>query len=68
MFRRSAQFAQQGFTRFVGDESGGTIIEYGMIVAFIAFAIIGFVTSMGNSVNSAFTDINSDLGSVLDNL
>ena len=68
MLRRSAQFAQQGFARFVEDESGATIIEYGMIVAFIAFAIIGFISSMGNSVNSAFTGINSDLGSVVDNL
>lgn len=42
-------------TRFIKDESGATAIEYGLIAALIAVAIIGAVTALGGKVNDTFT-------------
>jgi pilus assembly protein Flp/PilA len=36
------------FARFLKDESGATAIEYGLIAALIAVAIIGGVTALGS--------------------
>jgi len=50
--------------RFAGDESGATAIEYGLIVALIAVVIITAVATLGNHLNNAFGDINSNLSNV----
>ena len=49
------------FARFVKDESGATAIEYGLIAAGIALAIITIVNTLGGSVKSTFTNINSGM-------
>ncbi|NEX94687.1 Flp family type IVb pilin [Caulobacter sp. 17J65-9] len=41
-------------TRFIKDESGATAIEYGLIAALIAVAIIGAVTALGKQVGTTF--------------
>ncbi|MEM7728869.1 MAG: Flp family type IVb pilin [Pseudomonadota bacterium] len=46
---------------FVADESGATAIEYGLIAALISVALIAGATSVGNSVNSKFTDVSTAL-------
>jgi pilus assembly protein Flp/PilA len=46
---------------FFSDESGATAIEYGLIAAGIALAIIATVNSLGTNVNAQFTSINSSL-------
>jgi pilus assembly protein Flp/PilA len=43
--------------RFVQDESGATAIEYGLIAALIAVAIIVGASSLGNALNSQFSNI-----------
>jgi pilus assembly protein Flp/PilA len=43
--------------RFVKDESGATAIEYGLIAALIAVAIITAVTSAGTEISGLFTRI-----------
>lgn len=45
--------------RFAQDESGATAIEYGLIAAGIALAIITIVTTLGTTLNLKFTTINS---------
>jgi Flp pilus assembly pilin Flp len=40
-------------------------MEYGLVAALIAFAIVGIITSMGETLNAAFTSINSDLESTI---
>jgi len=45
------------FARFLKDESGATAIEYGLIAALIAVAIIGGATALGNSVNNKFSGV-----------
>ena len=46
---------------FVQDESGATAIEYGLIAALIAVAIITAVTSVGGKLTSTFTAVASSL-------
>lgn len=49
--------------RFKADEDGATAIEYGLIAALIAVAIIAAVKSLGGTLNNTFTEINTNLTS-----
>lgn len=49
------------FVRFAKDESGATAIEYGLIAAGIAVAIATIVKTVGTSLNTMFTNVNSNL-------
>ncbi|CUT12752.1 Flp pilus assembly protein pilin Flp [Bradyrhizobium sp.] len=46
---------------FVANESGATAIEYGLIAAGIALAIITVVNNLGTTMNDKFTSISSSL-------
>jgi pilus assembly protein Flp/PilA len=46
---------------FLKNESGATAIEYGLIAAGIAVAIIAAVNSVGSSLNGTFHTINEML-------
>jgi pilus assembly protein Flp/PilA len=46
---------------FLSNESGATAIEYGLIAAGIALAIIATVNGLGSTLNTQFTNINSSL-------
>ena len=46
---------------FLKDESGATAIEYGLIAAGIAVAIIGIVNTIGSKLNTTFTNISTQL-------
>ncbi|RTL53603.1 MAG: Flp family type IVb pilin [Bradyrhizobiaceae bacterium] len=47
--------------RFVKDESGATAIEYALIAAGIALAIITAVNTLGTTLNTKFGNINTSL-------
>lgn len=47
--------------RFAKDESGATAIEYGMIAALIAVAIITILGTIGTTLNTKFTFIASKI-------
>jgi pilus assembly protein Flp/PilA len=47
--------------RFVKDESGATAIEYGLIAALIALAILVGAGAVGNALDERFTDIANTL-------
>lgn len=47
--------------RFWSDESGATAIEYGLIAAGIALAIIATVNLLGDTLNTKFTTINTTI-------
>ena len=49
------------FKTFLADESGATAIEYGLIAAGIAVAIITVVGAVGSKLNAAFTSISTAL-------
>ena len=46
---------------FVADESGATAIEYGLIAAGIAIAIITAVNGVGSQLSTNFTAISTSL-------
>jgi pilus assembly protein Flp/PilA len=49
------------FGRFLEDESGATAIEYGLIAAGIALAVIAVINGIGARLNTKFTAINNSL-------
>jgi pilus assembly protein Flp/PilA len=49
------------FSKFLKDESAATAIEYGLIAAGIALAIIAAVNGLGTTLNDKFTSINTSL-------
>jgi pilus assembly protein Flp/PilA len=49
------------FLKFWADQSGATAIEYGLIAAGIALAIIAAVNGLGSTLNGTFTSINTSL-------
>ena len=49
------------FKQFLADESGATAIEYGLIAAGIALAIIADVNGLGSNIKGKFTSINTSL-------
>ena len=48
-------------SRFIKDESGATAIEYALIAAGIAIAIITAVKGVGTSIAGIFTTLSSSL-------
>jgi pilus assembly protein Flp/PilA len=49
------------FSKFLGDESGATAIEYCLIACGIAFAIIAAVQGIGPQLSTKFTSVNDSL-------
>jgi len=47
--------------RFLGDESGATAIEYGLIAAGISVAIITVVKNVGTNLSGTFTSVQEAL-------
>ena len=47
--------------KFFKNESGATAIEYGLIAALIAVAIIGAVTTLGTNVSSTFDEVSAQM-------
>jgi len=48
--------------RLLADRSGVTAIEYGLIAALLAVAIVASVSTVGTDLNQTFTTIASELG------
>ena len=49
---------------FANDESGATAIEYGLIAALIAVAIIGTVGLLGTKISDTFAKITGEMKGV----
>ena len=47
--------------RFIKDESGATAIEYGLIAALIAVALIVGATAIGDALDSKFKSVAGEL-------
>ena len=50
---------------FLNDENGATAIEYGLIAALIAVAIIVALTTLGTSLQSNFDQVSSALDAAI---
>lgn len=53
--------AKNLFTRLRRDETGASLVEYGLLVGLIAVAAIAAITTLGGTISSYFTDINNEL-------
>ena len=47
--------------KFIREENGVTAIEYGLIAALIAVAIIVALTALGNALSSNFGEIEAEI-------
>lgn len=47
--------------KLIGNESGATAIEYGLIAALISVAAIGAMGALGTALNSTYTDVSTNL-------
>jgi pilus assembly protein Flp/PilA len=47
--------------KLIGDNKGATAIEYGLIAALIAVAMITAVRSVGTSVSNSFTTVAGNM-------
>lgn len=54
--------------RFMSDESGATAIEYGLLAALIAVAIIAGATLIGSELDRIFNGIAGVLAGVTQNI
>jgi pilus assembly protein Flp/PilA len=48
-------------TRFMNDESGATAIEYGLIAALVAVALVTALGLMGTKLSGTFQKVTDDL-------
>ena len=46
---------------FLKDETAATAIEYGLIAAGIAVAIIAVITGLGTQLNNSFTSLSNQI-------
>lgn len=60
------KYMVQHFKKFLKQEDGATAIEYGLFAALISAVIVLAVSQLGGTVNSAFTSVNTELQSALD--
>lgn len=49
------------FSRFVKEEDGATAIEYGLIAALLSIAIVGTLSTLGDTLDGAYTEANSEI-------
>jgi pilus assembly protein Flp/PilA len=55
--RKAGSPPMKSITRFLRDESGATAIEYGLIAALIAVAIIAAVELVGTNLTTTFNTV-----------
>jgi pilus assembly protein Flp/PilA len=47
--------------KFVSDERGASMVEYGLLLALIAVIAIVAVKALGTSVSTKFSEVNSNV-------
>lgn len=52
---------RNALVKFIRNETGATAIEYGLIAAGIAVAIIATVQALGTQLNTTFSSVSSAL-------
>ena len=56
-----SRVSMRGLRDFLNDDSGATAIEYALIAAGIAAAIIAVVVTLGTSVESMYSTVSTSL-------
>jgi pilus assembly protein Flp/PilA len=57
----TGRFVKHMARRFLRDESGATAIEYGLIAAGVAVAIITVVNGLGSKLKTTFSSVSTAL-------
>jgi pilus assembly protein Flp/PilA len=52
---------RQLVSRFLGDQSGATAIEYCLIAAGLSIVILAAVNGIGTTLNTKFTSVNASI-------
>jgi pilus assembly protein Flp/PilA len=52
-------------SRFVKNDEGAALIEYGLLVGLIAVVCLAAVKALGTEISTVFTDINTALATAL---
>jgi pilus assembly protein Flp/PilA len=52
------------FSKFVRDEDGAALAEYGLLLALIAAVCILAITTLGTTIQGIFNDVATALGAV----
>lgn len=47
--------------QLIKDDSGATLVEYGLVVALIAVVCVGVVTTLGTKLKTMFQNIGTDI-------
>ncbi len=50
----------RGVRRFVANEEGAALVEYGLLIALIAVICVIVVATLGNTVSKKFSEINAN--------
>jgi pilus assembly protein Flp/PilA len=54
---------KQWFNRFIREDEGQDLVEYALLIVFIALAVIAGMTALAGGINSEFTKISTSLQS-----
>lgn len=52
---------KRAFGKFLRDEEGATLVEYGLLVGLLSVAAIASIILVGKFVNGAFDKVQSDM-------
>ena len=47
--------------RFIAEEEGQTLVEYGLLISLIALVVIAVLTLLGNKINNTFNAASNQL-------
>ena len=50
-------------SRFISEEDGQTLVEYGLLISLIALAVITTVTLFGKKLNNYYNNVGNQLPS-----
>jgi len=56
-----ASVLTKAVARFVRDQRGATMLEYGLLVGLVAIAAVVAVTALGSSLSTMFTNASNDV-------
>ncbi len=59
------KFLAKHIKDFAKDEQGATAVEYGLFVALIAAVIVAIVYTLGQQVNTAFSNVSTEIAKVI---
>jgi len=64
---RLSAFGKAQLMRFAREDEGATAVEYGLIIALIALALIGIVGGLTGALQNVFTAVTGELNTASGN-